>query len=87
LPGSFRLKVILTSGFRGRHFGFPMSGHVGSVISQSGLVGNVGVAVEIALPSLYISFRLIIISTSGFVTDIFSLGCQPMSGHVGSVIS
>ena len=35
----------------------------------------------------FTSFRLIVISTSGFMVDISSSGCRPMSGHVGSVMS
>ncbi len=53
-----RSKVISTSGFhfrfRGRHMRFrcwPTSGHVGSVIYKSGMVENVEVAVDIALPA------------------------------------
>ncbi len=58
-PMCFRSNVISTSGFhfrcRGRHLSFRyrlMSVRVGSVISKSGMVDNVGVAVEIASPSV-----------------------------------
>ena len=40
------------SWFSGRGFEFPMSGCVGSVISKSGMVKNVAVAVRIASPSV-----------------------------------
>ena len=48
-----------------------MSGRVGSVISKSGVVENVGVAVEIASPSVCVQklFQLTV-STSGYVADI-----------------
>ncbi len=52
---SFCSKVISTSGFhfrfRGRHLSFrcwPMSANVGTVIFGSGLIENVGVAVEVS---------------------------------------
>ena len=55
----FRSKVISTSAFhfrfRGRHIRFrcwSRSGRVGSVISKTGMVENVGVAVGIASPSV-----------------------------------
>ncbi len=55
----FRSKVTSTSGFhfrfRDRHLSYrccPMSGRVGSGISKSGMVENVGVAVAIASPSV-----------------------------------
>jgi len=46
--------------FRGRHLRFwcrPMSGCFGSVISKSGMVENMGVAVEIASP--YVSVQML----------------------------
>ncbi len=48
-----------------------MSGRVGSVISKSGVVDNVWVAVEIASPSVSVQ-KLFPrpVSTSGFVADI-----------------
>ena len=64
----FRSKVISTSGFyfrfRGRHFSFrcrTMSDNVGSVIFESGMVENMGVAGEIALLSCP-SQRLFLVS-------------------------
>ncbi len=60
-----------------------MSGRVGSVISKSGMVGNVGVAVGIASPS--VSFQKLFplpVSTSGFDADICVSGvgrCRAMS--------
>ncbi len=65
-----------------------MSGHVGSDISESGVVENVGVAVGIA--SLTLALRVLFpppVSTSGFVADILGFRCRPMSGCVGSAIS
>ena len=54
----FRSKVISTSGFGGRHFEFQMSADVGPCRQCHICVGrgkkNVGVAVGIASPSLYI---------------------------------
>ncbi len=48
-----------------------MSGRVGSGISKSGVVDNVGVAVEIASPSVCVQKLFSIpVSTSGFVYDI-----------------
>jgi hypothetical protein len=58
---SFRSIVISTSGFGGHHFEFrrrPTSGNVGSVISKSGLVENVGVEVEIASLSQVVQKQL-----------------------------
>ena len=74
----FRSKVISTSGFhfrfRGRHLSCrrrPMSGNVGSVLSWSGIVENVGVAVGIASPSVSVQKLFSLpVSTSGFVADI-----------------
>ncbi len=59
--------MISTSGFGGRHFQFRMSSDVGPCrhsISVSGVVENVGVAVEIASPSLSKA-----VFTSSFVAD------------------
>ncbi len=48
-----------------------MSRCVGSAISVSGMVENVGVAVGIALPSISVQkLFLLPVSTSGFVADI-----------------
>ncbi len=47
-----------------------MSGRVGSAISKSDMVANVGVAVEIALPSVCVQKLFSLpVSTSGFVAD------------------
>ncbi len=48
-----------------------MSGNVGSVIFWSGMVENVGVAIGIALPSIFVQKLFPLpVSTSGFVVDI-----------------
>ena len=65
-----------------------MSGRVGSGISESGILENLGVAVGIA--SLTLSVHLLFplpVSTSGSVAEILGFRCWPMSGCVGSVIS
>ena len=61
-----------------------MSGNVGSVISASSMVENVGVAAGTASPALTVQqlFPLPV-----FVASILSSGCRPMSCNVGSVIS
>jgi hypothetical protein len=52
------------------------------------VVKNVGIIVGIACRHLFTtSFRLTVISTSGYVADILSSGWRPMSGHVGCVMS
>ena len=52
-----------------------MSGRVGSAISKSDMVENVGVAVEIASPSVCVKkVFLLPVSTSGFVADIRVFG-------------
>ena len=74
----FRSKVISTSGFyfrfRGRHLSFPcrpMSDNVDNVIFGSGILENMGVAVEIALKSVSVHKLFPLpVSTSGFVADI-----------------
>jgi len=74
---AFKLELILSSGCR------PMSRYVGSAISESGIIDNVGVAVGIGLPSLSIQK---VISTSGSRSAILSFGSwhlrhlRPMSG-------
>jgi len=64
-------------------FAFPVSADVGrrcSVISKSGMVENVGVAVEIASPSVSVQKLCPLpVSTSGFVADI----AFPVSADVG----
>ncbi len=64
-----------------------MSGPVGSAISKSGMVENVGVDVGIASPSASIQklFPLPVF-TSGFVADVVGFRCWPMWGNVGRVI-
>ncbi len=65
-----------------------MSNCVGSAISRSGTVENVGVVVGIA--SLTLSVRLLFplpVSASGFVADILGFQCRPVSDRVGSAIS
>ncbi len=65
-----------------------MSGLVGSYISESAMVENVGLAVRIA--SLTLAVRVLIplpVSTSGFVADILGFRCRLMSDSVGSAIS
>ncbi len=48
-----------------------MSGRVGSVITKTGVVDNVGVAVGIVSPSVFIQKLFPLpVSTSGFVTGI-----------------
>ena len=66
---------------------FPMSGRVGNVISKSGMVENVGVAVGIALPSVTDQKLFPLpVSTFGFVADILGYRYAPIPGLVGSAI-
>ena len=56
VASTLRSTVISTSGFGGRHFELvpqhpKMADNVDSVITKSGLIENIGVAVEIALLS------------------------------------
>ncbi len=52
-------------------FAFPVSGRVGSVISKSGMVENVGLAIEIASPSVSVQKLFPLpVSTSDFEADI-----------------
>ncbi len=65
-----------------------MSGRVGSDISESGIVENVGVSIGIA--SLTLAVRVLFplpVSTSGSVADISGFRRLSMSGHVGRDIS
>jgi hypothetical protein len=65
-----------------------MSGGVGNNILKTGMVENMGVAVEIALPALSVQKLFPLpVSISGFFIDISSSGYRPTSGGVGSVIS
>ena len=60
-----------------------MSRRVDIAISESGMVENVGVAAEIAPPSLYVQ-KLFPLPVRIF--DILRSRCRPMSGHVVSGI-
>ena len=60
-----------------------MSDHVVSGISELGMVENVGVAAEIASPSLYVQ-KLFPLPVRIF--DILRSRCRPMSDHVVSGI-
>ena len=71
---------ILGSGCR------PMSDRVNSVISESGMVENVGVAAGTALK--YISFQKLFLDEQPvFVAAILNFGCRPMSGHYAIAMS
>jgi len=59
-------------------------GHVVTGISESGVVANVGVDVEIASPSLSVQ-KLFLFPVC--VVDILCFPCRPTSGHVVSGIS
>ncbi len=60
-----------------------MSGRVGNAVPMSGMLENVGVAVGIASPSVFVQKLLPLpVSTSGFVADIRVTGigrCRTMS--------
>ena len=62
----------------------PILGHVVSVIFESGIVENVGVAAETAAPALFVHklFPLPVL-----VTDILGFRCRSMSNHVVNAIS
>ena len=62
----------------------PTSGHIGSGIFKSGMVENVGVAIEIASPSLSVQK---IFPLPVCIFDILRSRCRPMSDHVVSGIS
>ncbi len=72
--------VVAILGFSCR----PTSGHVVSGISESGMVENVGVAAEIASPSLSVQ-KLFLLPVC--VVAILRFPCRPTSGHVVSSIS
>ncbi len=59
-------------------------GHVVSGISESGMVENVGVAAEIALPSLSVQTLFLL---PVYIIVILRFPCRPMSGNVVSDIS
>ena len=61
-----------------------MSGHVGSVISESGMVENVGVAAGTASKSISVQ-KLFLLPV--LVAAILNFRFRPMLGHVVSAIS
>src|SRR5512139_4142377 len=69
--------------FRGR----PMSGNVGSDISESGVVANVGVAVGTASPSLSVQTLFLLPVSWPTINHILPFRGRPMSGNVGSDIT
>ncbi len=64
----------------------PTSGHVVSGISESGIVENVGVAAEIAWPSLSVQ-KLFLLPVCVVVVTILRFPCRPTSAHVVSGIT
>jgi len=78
-PVSIYGSLVDISGFRCR----PMSGNIGSAISESRILENIWVAFGIASPALS---RLNVISTSGSVTTILGFQCRPMSGPIRGAI-
>ena len=69
--------------FRGR----PMSGNVGSDISESGLVTNVGVAVGIASLSVSVLTLFLLPVSWPTINHILRSRGRPMSGDISSDIS
>ena len=67
--------------------GRPMSGNVGSDISESGMVTNVGVAVGTAWPSLSVQTLFLLPVSWPTINHILPFRGRPMSGNVGSDIS
>ncbi len=61
-----------------------MSGNVGSAISESGVVENVGVAAKTASKSSSVQ-KLFLLPV--LVAAILNFGCRPLSDHVVSAIS
>ena len=61
-----------------------MSGHVGSIISESGMVENVGIAPGTTSPALSV---LELFPLPVFVAAMLSSGCRPMSDNVGAGMS
>ena len=59
-----------------------MSRRVGSATSESGIVENGGIRWN----RFASSFRSKVISTSGFMAEMWNSGCRPMAGPVGSDI-
>ena len=64
-----------------------MSGNVGSDISESGMVANVGVAVETALPSLSVQTLFLLPVSWPTINHILPFRGRPMSDNIGSDIS
>jgi len=62
-----------------------MSGNVGSDISNSGMVANVGVAVGIAYPSISVLKLFPFRFPLQVSWPTFAFRCRPMSDNVGSV--
>ncbi len=60
-----------------------MSDHVGSVISESGMAENIGVAAGTASKSIYVQTLFLL---PVLVAAISNFGCRPMSGHAVSAI-
>ncbi len=60
-----------------------MSGNVGSAISESSVVENVGVAAETASKSISVQ-KLFLLPV--LMAAILNFGCRPMSGNAGSHI-
>ena len=63
-----------------------MSGNVGSDISESGMVTNVGVAVEIASLSVSVHELFLLPVSWPTINHIAHFRGRPMSGNVGSDI-
>ena len=64
-----------------------MSGNVGSDISESGMVANVGVAVGIASLSVSVQKLFLLPVSWPTINHILPFRGRPMSGNVGSDIS
>jgi hypothetical protein len=69
-----------------RFRGLPMSGNVGSDISESGVVANVGVDVGTASPSLSVQTLFLLPVSWPTINHILPFRGRPMSGNVGSDI-
>ena len=66
--------------------GWPMSGNVGNDISESGMVGNVGVAVGIASLSVSVQELFLLPVSWPTINHILRYRGQRMSGNVRSTI-
>ncbi len=62
----------------------PMLAHVGSVISESGVAEYVRAADRGTLPAPSVQK---LFSPPVFMSAILSSGCQPISDHVGSILT